>query len=110
MTTLFFFAGRGEPAVRDGSDEPAQFGQVGGLCGHRQLGNQSHQGSQVHGETDVIWSGKEEKYMRSSEGRRAELSSDAEYVHICSNETIGGIRYPAFPRPKRRSSRTCPAR
>ena len=54
--------------------------------------------AKVTGETNVIWSGKEEKYMRAPKPSELNLSPDAEYVHICSNETIGGIRYPSFPK------------
>lgn len=50
------------------------------------------------GACNVIWSGKEEKYMRAPKPEELKLSADAEYVHICSNETIGGIRYPVFPK------------
>ncbi len=52
----------------------------------------------VTGETNVIWSGKEEKYMRIPKPGELNLTPGAEYVHICSNETIGGIRYPSFPK------------
>jgi len=49
------------------------------------------------GQVNVIWDGKEENYMRVPSQAELNLSPDAEYVHICSNETIGGIRYPYFP-------------
>ena len=54
--------------------------------------------AKVTGQTNVIWSGKEEKYMRAPKSGELKLSPDAEYVHICSNETIGGIRYPSMPK------------
>lgn len=50
------------------------------------------------GACKVIWSGKEEKYMRAPKPEELTISPDTEYVHICSNETIGGIRYPVFPK------------
>lgn len=50
------------------------------------------------GQVNVVWDGKEENYMRTPSQAELNLSSDAEYVHICSNETIGGIRYPDFPK------------
>ncbi|MCE5323155.1 3-phosphoserine/phosphohydroxythreonine transaminase [bacterium] len=50
------------------------------------------------GACSVVWSGKEESYMRAPKPEELKFSSGAEYVHICSNETIGGIRYPVFPK------------
>ncbi|MHB9036854.1 MAG: 3-phosphoserine/phosphohydroxythreonine transaminase [Armatimonadota bacterium] len=50
------------------------------------------------GACNVIWSGKEEKYMRAPKPEELTFNADADYVHICSNETIGGIRYPVFPK------------
>ncbi len=50
------------------------------------------------GACNVVWSGKEESYMRAPKPEELKLNPDAEYVHICSNETIGGIRYPVFPK------------
>ena len=54
--------------------------------------------AKVNGSVNVVWSGKEEKYMRAPKQSELNLSADAEYVHICSNETIGGIRFPVFPK------------
>ncbi len=53
--------------------------------------------AKVSGDTKVIWSGKDENYMRVPSIDELQFNADAEYVHICSNETIGGIRYPVFP-------------
>jgi phosphoserine aminotransferase len=50
------------------------------------------------GGTNVAWSGKEENYVRIPKEAELKLTSGAEYVHICSNETIGGIRWAAFPK------------
>lgn len=50
------------------------------------------------GGTNVAWSGKEESYVRIPRETELKLTSGAEYVHICSNETIGGIRWTAFPK------------
>ena len=54
--------------------------------------------AQVSGAVNIAWNGKEENYMRAPRQSELTLTPDAEYVHICSNETIGGIRYPVFPR------------
>jgi len=56
--------------------------------------------AKVTGATNVIWSGKEANYIRAPKPGELSFTPGAEYVHICSNETIGGIRYAAFPKPK----------
>lgn len=52
----------------------------------------------VAGVANVVWTGKEENYMRAPSPDELELTAGAEYVHICSNETIGGIRFLTFPK------------
>lgn len=54
--------------------------------------------AKVTGDVNVIWSGKEQSYMVAPKPGEIKETAGAEYVHICSNETIGGIRYPAFPK------------
>lgn len=54
--------------------------------------------AKLTGATNVIWDGKADAYMRTPAQQELTFSSDAAYVHICSNETIGGIRFPAFPK------------
>ncbi|MDH7480816.1 MAG: 3-phosphoserine/phosphohydroxythreonine transaminase [Armatimonadota bacterium] len=54
--------------------------------------------AKVTGSVNIAWDGKDENYMRIPKESELNLSPDAEYVHICSNETIGGIRYPTFPK------------
>lgn len=54
--------------------------------------------AKVTGGVSVVWSGKEQSYVRTPEPCALSLNTDAEYVHICSNETIGGIRFAAFPK------------
>jgi phosphoserine aminotransferase len=49
------------------------------------------------GATKVLWSGKTDKYTKIPKAGDLKISPDAEYVHICSNETIGGIRWTRFP-------------
>jgi phosphoserine aminotransferase len=53
--------------------------------------------AKLTGDVRIVWDGKSESYMRSPKPSELDLSPNAEYVHICSNETIGGIRYPVFP-------------
>ena len=56
--------------------------------------------AKITGATNVIWSGKEANYIRAPKPSELNFTPGAEYVHICSNETIGGIRYAAFPKPE----------
>ncbi len=54
--------------------------------------------AKIIGTTNVIWDGKAENYNRAPHPNELTFTPDAAYVHLCSNETIGGIRYPVFPR------------
>ncbi|MGI6294641.1 MAG: 3-phosphoserine/phosphohydroxythreonine transaminase [Armatimonadota bacterium] len=54
--------------------------------------------AKIAGNVNVAWSGKEENYVRVPKQSELKLTDGAAYVHICSNETIGGIRYPQFPK------------
>lgn len=51
----------------------------------------------IGGSVNVAWSGKEQSYVRAPKQADLKLTPGAAYVHICSNETIGGIRYAEFP-------------
>jgi len=52
----------------------------------------------IAGATNVAWSGKGENYARIPKPGELNLMPDAEYVHLCSNETIGGIQWKDFPK------------
>jgi phosphoserine aminotransferase len=56
------------------------------------------QEAKVTGAVNVAWSGKGDKYARIPQAGELKLLPDAEYVHVCSNETIGGIRWRQFPK------------
>jgi phosphoserine aminotransferase len=53
--------------------------------------------AKVTGATNIAWSGKTENYARIPKKGDLKLVPDAEYLHICTNETIGGIRWMQFP-------------
>lgn len=53
--------------------------------------------AKLSGAVSVIWDGKEEKYIRAPRPQELTFSDSAAYVHLCSNETIGGIRFAEFP-------------
>ncbi len=54
--------------------------------------------AKITGSTNVAWSDKEGSYARIPKQNELKLRQDAEYVHICSNETIGGVRWTEFPK------------
>jgi phosphoserine aminotransferase len=60
--------------------------------------NKAIKEAKLSGATNVIWSGKGSNYTTIPNPEELKFSPDAEYVHICSNETIGGIRWVQFPK------------
>jgi phosphoserine aminotransferase len=54
--------------------------------------------AKILGEVNVAWSGKKENYSRVPDFSELTLNPDAEFVHLCSNETINGIQWPEFPK------------
>lgn len=53
--------------------------------------------AKLTGAAKVLWSGKGDNYTKIPKVEELKISPDAEYLHICSNETIGGIRWAQFP-------------
>ena len=49
------------------------------------------------GETRIIWSGESENFTRVPTHDEYRVAEDAAYLHICGNETIGGIEYHEYP-------------
>lgn len=49
------------------------------------------------GATRVIWSGESENFTRIPTEDEYRVGNDAAYLHICGNETIGGIEYQQYP-------------
>lgn len=54
--------------------------------------------AKISGPVNVIWDGKNENYVRVPHMDELAFTSGAAYTHICSNETIGGIRFTEFPK------------
>ena len=52
----------------------------------------------LFGEVNVAWDGKAENYMRVPDEKELKLTPGGAFVHITSNETIGGIQYKTFPK------------
>jgi phosphoserine aminotransferase len=65
----------------------------------------SHQEAGKYCTNHLAASGKDEGYTRIPDASQWQLSTDASYVHICSNETINGIEYHTLPDLKALGSR-----
>jgi phosphoserine aminotransferase len=50
-----------------------------------------------HGDVYEAWSGRAIGYSRTPEAAALSIRDDTRYVHVTSNETIGGIQYRAWP-------------
>jgi phosphoserine aminotransferase len=53
--------------------------------------------SEKIGPTRVIWDGESENFARVPKMDEFAVGEDAAYLHMCSNETIGGIEFNEFP-------------
>jgi len=60
-------------------------------------GKKAYEDAAVCGEAYVAWSGLADNFARMPTPDELELRDDTRYLHITSNETIGGIRLPSFP-------------
>lgn len=49
------------------------------------------------GATRIIWTGEAENFTRIPGNDEYHVGNDAAYLHICGNETIGGIEYHRYP-------------
>ncbi len=54
--------------------------------------------ARVVGKVNVVWDGKASNYMAQPDVDALAFTPGAAYVHITSNETIGGMRFSRFPR------------
>lgn len=66
---------------------------VSGAWGKRGLAN-----ARPHGDVYAAWDGKEDGYRSMPEPDSIVVDGDTRYLHITTNETIGGIRMVEFPR------------
>ena len=53
--------------------------------------------ARIYGDVYTAWDGKEENYSRMPESKEIQLQPNTRYLHITSNETIGGIRFSDWP-------------
>ena len=54
--------------------------------------------AQLVGKVNIVWDGKDSNYMAQPDIDALRFTPGAAYVHITSNETIGGMRLSRFPR------------
>jgi phosphoserine aminotransferase len=57
----------------------------------------AYQDASKIGQTKVVWDGKEENYLNLPNPDSLELDPSAAYLHLTSNETIGGVQWKRFP-------------
>ncbi len=50
------------------------------------------------GKVNVAWDGKGDGYMRMPADAELKLTPGAAYLHVTSNETIGGVQFRAYPK------------
>ena len=53
--------------------------------------------AKLYGDVSVVWDGKSTNYMTLPKSQDLSLNPKAEYVHVTSNETIGGVQWKEFP-------------
>ena len=53
--------------------------------------------ARIYGDVYTAWDGKEENYSRMPTSKEIQLQPNTRYLHITSNETIGGIRFSDWP-------------
>ncbi|MGB0768125.1 MAG: phosphoserine transaminase, partial [Phycisphaeraceae bacterium] len=49
------------------------------------------------GTANVIFDGKDSNYTTLPDMEKVKTSDDAMYLHVCSNETIGGVQFDTYP-------------
>lgn len=53
--------------------------------------------AKVIGEVNLAWNGEADKFMRMPTQEDLQFTDNAAYVHVTSNETIGGVQMQTFP-------------
>ena len=62
-----------------------------------QFSTKAYQEAQKYGDVAVAASTKEENFVRVPKAEELKLRADADYVHICFNNTIYGTKFPYIP-------------
>jgi phosphoserine aminotransferase len=53
--------------------------------------------AQAYGEVYLAWDGAEDGFVRAPAADELQLREGTRYLHVCSNETIEGVRFAEFP-------------
>lgn len=61
-------------------------------------GKKAHQEAARYCDAKVVASSKESNFSAIPAPSTWDLRDDAKYVHVCSNETIGGVEFKSFPK------------
>ena len=72
-------------------------GQKGAYVGSGAWASGALKDAQKYGDVYFAWDGKDEQYMRMPRSSEIELQPGTRYLHITSNETIGGVRMTEWP-------------
>ena len=72
-------------------------GKVGAYIDSGAWAGKAKKEASIVGEAVVAASTKEDKYMRMPTLEEIQVPENAAYVHLTSNETIGGVQYKDFP-------------
>ncbi|KAL8166231.1 hypothetical protein V2J09_007730 [Rumex salicifolius] len=66
-------------------------------------GDKAAKEAKKYAKSNVVWSGKSENYVRIPGSDEFEQNPDANYLHICANETIHGVEFKDYPTPKNKN-------
>jgi len=72
-------------------------GRKGAYVGSGSWATGAFKDAQLYGDVYLAWDGKDESYTRMPHTHEIELQSGTRYLHVTSNETIGGIRMVEWP-------------
>jgi len=72
-------------------------GEKGAYVGSGSWATGAYKDGQKYGDVYLAWDGKEDGYTRMPATDEIELQPGTRYLHITSNETIGGIRMTEWP-------------
>lgn len=72
-------------------------GQRGAYVNSGSWGKAAIRDAKPHGDIYVAWDGQGENFMRMPASSEIELQDNTRYLHVTSNETIGGIRTTEWP-------------
>ena len=86
-------AGRRDRRERDRADEPARRSQIVDYVNTGEWSKKSIKEAKKYAQVNVAASSEDENFTYVPARASWKLSPDAAYVHVCTNETIGGVEY-----------------